>query len=464
MRHANPLRLISLPLGLATVLLLACQAAPPSAPARPGTPASSPTAANPESPANPDSPAAVAAATPSPAAAFTPAQLQEAVRNFADQYRDNLADVTNRIIRETDDPQLRLRAHLIKLDAATAMYDIAADPIPANAMVNAVVLVTLQTEVLKRQGPRLFPDHHALLLQRGELLQTEAFAIAARLMSAEQRTRLLTLCRQWADANPDQNDVAYVRLDDLPGVGGTSVTATLSNITSLPAQFMGKFIPFGQAGVAVSDASTLAERMSWLAPRLLILAHWRAEAIIYQTLSAPEVVSALAVADRFTAIAESLPDVLNQQRNALFTSLEQNENTLRALLTDAQRLTEQTSTLVNSTHATIESTTQLAQQLDPLLARIQSLQSQTDPNEPPSRPFDITEYNQALQTLQQALAQANNLATTLDDTTSPNALNNRLDALESRITRLIFIAAAAFLLVAILSLLAWRLLTPRSPK
>ncbi|MEM7625760.1 MAG: hypothetical protein AAF333_09030 [Planctomycetota bacterium] len=441
-------------------------AAPPTAAALPPDPAltngNTPplgpnTAVTPPPTPNP-APADVLPATNTNAAQLTPAQLQQAVRNFADQYRQTIASACDAIVvAADDDPDLRRRAQYTKINGATAMYDIAVDPVPASAALNAAVLVSLQANFLRDHGQQLFDQYTPQLLQRAEFLQREAFKICATFMNEQQSRDLLDKVNQWSAENPGVSDIWYVRLDDLPGTDPSETVAQMvDRFTDLPKRFFNKFNPFSidQAQTSVAEAQLLAERVSWLAPRLMILAQWRAEAVVYDSIANTRLPEALDLGNRFATVAENLPDTLDQQREALVRDLTENQPQLTELLTESQRLFGHADALL--------------QTADAFTARIQQIQETAyanerppNPDAPPARPFDITEYTEALKELQGAMVETNNLLLNANDVTSGDLLDERVTTLKSAARSVIWTAAAATLIVGLLLVLAVKFIPPR---
>lgn len=463
----TPLRSRS-PLVFLFALLLAvpgCQNTPTaetSSPDLPPTPAEA--TPGPDRSATPDRRDTTAPGPPPPGGKevkgeYKPAEMQQDVRNFADLYRQTVAAACDQIIvAADDDADLRRRAQAAKINGATAMYDLAIDPVPASAMLNSVVLVTLQTNYLKRHGEAHFGEHAPALIDRANFLQEEAFKICARAMNGEQRTELLNMANQWSEANPDVREFWYVRLDDLPGVqAGVTVTGLIDNLTDLPMNFINKFNPFASTGESVTEAQALAERMSWLGPRLMILAQWRAEAVVYDSIANTRLPEALELGNRFATVAEDLPDTLNQQREALVADLNDNQETLNGLLTTTEALAAEADNLFTT--------------VDQIMARVENIHTNSiaakandppkDPNAPPSRPFDITEYTAALVELNQVVNDANTLLTNADSATSEAALDARLAVVESTVRHLILIAAIAVLVVGLLIVLAVKFIPAR---
>ena len=392
---------------------------------------------------------------------FSPAQMQQAVRNFADQYRQTIATACDHVIVQDPDPQLRRRAQYTKINGATAMYDIAVDPLPASALLNAAVMVSLQTNFVRVNGQQLFGQYAPMLLQRGEYLQEEIFRLCARVMSNQQRRDLLDMINQWSQQNPDVIDFWYVRLDDLPGVRqGMSVTSVIGNLTNLPGQFLNVFNPFAKAQDSASEASALAERMSWLGPRLMIIAQWRAEAVVYDSIANTRISEALDLGQRFASVAEGLPQTLDQQREALVDTLQENQQTLGDLLAQTQQLTADATTLLQ----TVDHITGRVQDIQQTALEASADDPPPDPDAPPARPFDITEYTTALQELNTLVTDANVLLKNADSATTAPALQPRVDLIADTARNLILLTAVCVLAVGLLLILALKFIPRRQPR
>jgi methyl-accepting chemotaxis protein len=303
------------------------------------------------------------------------------------------------------------------------------------------------------------------LTERSKLLQEEIFRIAAGAMTNEQRIELLKLCNAWSDANPGRLDVWYVQIEDLPGMrNNISGTQIISGLTSLPSEFLNIFNPFNKTQDAASEASVVAERVAWMAPRLIILAQWRAEAVVYDILAATEIDKSFDVIERLTTVAEALPQTLTDQREALFKDLADNEGTLHTLLTDTEQITEQATRLVAEADTAVNSTTELLAAADQIVARIENMQQRAqgakadqpppDPDAPPARPFDITEYTEAIVALNAVVQDTNDLLQTADTATAAQAIGQRVEVIEDTIAKLIWLAGGVTLGVALAIILA----------
>lgn len=388
---------------------------------------------------------------------LTPLQIRERMRAFADYYRDRVATVCDRVASESADPVRSRRARQLKIDAATAMYDIVVDPAPTTAMINALVMVSLQTSTAERHGPYWFgPEAGQQILAMAQEIQAEAFDLAAQVMSQEQRQQLLDLVAGWAQANPDESSIWYVRLNDLPGVRGqVTVLSMVDKLTDLPAKFLGKFIPgVTDAGESASEATLLAERITWLAPRLIILAQWRAEILVHQSLGNPQVAQGLDVARRVTAVMEALPDTLDAQRAGLARDLEKHGETMTQML-------DQTDSIAGHTAVLME-------KLDTVVARVQTMiaaaaiaNAGRPQSDVPARPFDITEYTAALAELDATVQNASRLLEGVEHATQDDRLAQKLDVVKADLSGLIWQAGGAATLAGLLIVLALKLIPRR---
>ena len=362
---------------------------------------------------------------------------------------------------KTDDPAVARRVRQLKIDAVTAMYDIAIDPAPTTAMINALVMVSLQCIIAERHGALMFGnEENGEILAVAQQVQKDGFSLAARVMSQQQRQQLLDLVKGWADQNPSQVNIWYVRLNDLPGVNGqASVLEVVDSLTDLPGKFLGKFIPgVTSAGQSVSDVSLLAERMSWLAPRLLIVSQWRAEMLIFNSLDAPQIAEGLKVAQQLSDVAATLPDTLTAQRQGLFEDLEKNDEMVNGLLERTDSIVGHTSTL--ATH------------IDVILGRVQTMiaaSAVANAGKPvstePGRPFDITEYTAALTELDGIVKNANTLLSGVDSATQEERLAAKLDVVKSDVSGLIWLGGGvlggSIALAGLLIVLAVKLIPRR---
>ncbi len=413
-------------------------------------------------------------------------QVRSRLRSFADQYRNEIASACDEIKANREDPRLRRLAHQYKLDGTTAVYDIAVEENARQAVLDMLVLVTLQWYAAESHAERQFPQDHELIRERARIIKDSAWTLAAQVLSEKQRTDLLSIIDQWWTANGSQTEIWYVRITDFAGYGkGTAFEGVFGGVTNLPGKFLNVFVPIDDATDSLNEASNTAERAVWLTPRLMILAQWRAEAIVLDSLATTEVSGlirstneAVRVADRATSVAETLPAELGAQREALIRDLVENEESLKALLdetratiesirtvtADANSIAVEGQALLEATESALGTADTVVRSVESMIATAQQGGSDGDDaggsEESPGRPFDITEYTEALRSAEAALAEVNAALAKMETATEPDELARRLepalglsegfiDDTLGRVERLVIVSAAALALAGI---------------
>ena len=441
---------------------------------------------------------AVSAASSGSSQQLNSEQVLSRLRTFADQYRSEIASACDRIKATRTDPSLRRKAHQYKLDASTAIYDIAAEPDPRQAVLDALVLVTLQWYAAEANAVADFPEDHQLVRDATRIVKESAWSLAAQVIDEKRRAELLQIIDRWWADNAGTSEVWYVRITDFAGYGkGTPFEGAFGAVTGLPGSLLNAFVPVGDATATLNDAQATAERITWLAPRLMILAQWRAEALIFETLATTEVERVLEstnravdAADRATTLAETLPAEIATQTGTVLDDLAENQESIRALLEETRAtigsvdgLAATSTAVLSESERTVQAADQLAGSVDRLLVTWKEIQAQSaqrdaaeraaaDPDDEPGPPFNINEYTEALNAATRTIEETNRVLLNLQSVTEPNVLNDRLrevtDSGESFIThttarleRLALVAAAGVAGAGILIVLAFKLVPSR---
>lgn len=462
----------------------------------PSRPAGTPPAASTNGTAGTGSTAA-SPASPAPASGSTSQlnseQILSRLRTFADQYRSEIGSACDKIKATRTDPALRRKAHQYKLDASTAIYDIAAEPDPRQAVLDSLVLVTLQWYAAEANAVADFPEDHQLVRDATRVVKESAWALAARVIDEKRRAELLQIIDRWWADNAGSGEIWYVRITDFAGYGkGTPFEGAFGAVTGLPGSLLNAFVPVGDATATLNDAQVTAERVTWLTPRLMILAQWRAEALIFETLATTEVEQIIAstnravdAADRATTVAENLPAEVAAQTGTVLEDLAENQESIRALLEETRAtigsvdgLAGTSQGVIAESERTIQAADQLAGSVDRLLVTWKEIQAQSaerdaaDPDAEPGPPFDITEYTEALNAATATIEETNRVLLNLQSVTEPNVLNARLMEVTqsgesfithatARLERLALVAAAGVAGAGILIVLAFKLVPSR---
>lgn len=163
----------------------------------------------------------------------------------------------------------------------------------------------------------------------------------------------------------------------------------------------------------------------------------------------PEAKSALAALDRASLIgsttdqlAKSLPEVLSQQREALVSQILQELDNRRATVTavsgDIRSTLQAGTNTANAVHATVD-------MLDRMIEHEKV--GQAPAGQPSSHPFDVREYTQMLQQLDQTARELNTATRELGGVLPAvrTLVNETLDRLFLRIILLVFVCLLALL-------------------
>jgi hypothetical protein len=316
--------------------------------------------------------------------------LQLRVMRFADEY----AGRTNEALLDFQgSPEDRLRAQTWKLQQAQAAYSIASGPDPVTNALDMVVLTSLSRMVVddwpvtEHYGDRVRP-----LQEADRSLEQDAWGLVKGTLTDAQAAQLHDIIISWRRQNPGFRSVAYIRFNDLAKSTGARETAAEG-----PGKESSLFSVLGLDPLTALDPAVreiaqsrqLAERSIFYFQHVPNLIDMQAERFTDQFAAMPETKSLLASVDRVSLVGDasermvqSLPEILDREREALLAQLMQgfDERTGEiGALSDNVRSTLVAGTeTANAVHAALETAD-----------RINTKKAD------PSRPFDIREYGEA---------------------------------------------------------------------
>ncbi|MBN1476343.1 hypothetical protein JXA47_06290, partial [Candidatus Sumerlaeota bacterium] len=148
---------------------------------------------------------------------ITPAQLQSTLMAFADRYMARLSQAAGDVIAlNPGDAHLRLAMHSRRLYNCMAAQSIASGPNPEVALLDMVVLVTLDRivigDVIGAEQPGAVQ-----LKQTLSALESDIWAIAAAIMDEEQLISLRQAIDEYRLRRPGQREVSFIRFADFAG-------------------------------------------------------------------------------------------------------------------------------------------------------------------------------------------------------------------------------------------------------
>lgn len=357
---------------------------------------------------------------------ISPAQLQGSLMAYADRFLARIEEATDAIEQGTTDPKVRMLAHNAKYYSSLAVVTTAADPDPEVALLDLLAMITLERAVWKDGWAEAeFGPLAADLLKAHEELETEAWAIGAKLMTTEQLSALRALIDGWRAEHPDQKYVATVRFDDFMLLRDQNLRRRSSIIK------VNLVLADTDAATAeIRKSRMFAERALFLAGRMPMLMSWQAELLAYDLALSPEVQQSLAnatsVSDSIRQLSDdvkALPERIDSQIRTTMDQIDQREQAINGVVTNVREgLTEADAVAANldavvsnlsnvatETTAAAQALNEVVQSADALVGRYDKPGDSNAATQPDARPFDVREYTQALTELTSAAKELNAL-------------------------------------------------------
>jgi len=396
-------------------------------------------------------------------------QLQLAVMRFADEYAARINLQVGAFQQATDDPGERLESQSWLVSQATAAFTIAAGPNPELNAIDMLVFSTLSRMVIEdRWMGELYGRRAQGLLDEHRALEQRIWTYSSVLLSKSQTDELRSSIEAWHRENPLGRAVPFIHLEDFAFAtsetrpGGASSTSIFS--------FLG-IDPLSNLDPAVRELAQsrqLAERAVYYGQRAPKLISMEAQRLAFEFALAPESVRVIdsvaqigGAAQTTSELAANLPSLVAAERAAaieqLAAVLDQRQDEWQSLAVELRSALEAGGTTSDSVRETIAA-------LDVLMARFD--RRAAPPAGTPARPFDVTEYTEALrqlsdtaQQLKALLHQADSQAPALTQLSdrAGDRLASLVDHVYWRLVQLILVLVAA----SVLGALAYRAIARR---
>jgi hypothetical protein len=343
------------------------------------------------------------------------AELQRVVMRQADEYVGVVAEASDDFRSRVPTTEARDLAQHWKLLEATAAYINATGENPVVNAVDMLVLASLSRSVVEDYWVRQKFGAAALpLLEAHRRLETNAWNIAATVLSPAQQEEVRAMMQEYRREFPDQRYVAAARFPELAAKLGK---AGADEEVPKPGSLLGMLYLNPLAGLdpatqAIQQTRLLAQRISYYAQRMTMLWSWQAELTVYQLAAQPEsegVLSNLTQVAQSTRVfartAEGLPTLVNSQReaaiNQIFDRLATAQTNLLAELADENAKLHGT---LGEARQTLQAGSQMADSVNTALKSLDSFVRYVSPpqtNPVPatvdtnSHPFNVLDYGAA---------------------------------------------------------------------
>jgi hypothetical protein len=347
-------------------------------------------------------------------------RIDSMVQAFADRYAALVTGACDAILAKRKEPEIRLAIDRFQIRTVSAIYDIATNEDAYTKVLDLMVVVTLTANmaILEGYASDLLGDDAMLLAQPLQRGREDVDSIAAEVLRPDEQVELARLIGQWRDANPDIENLAFVRFNTFSESRGKNQIADARESSGLLA-------PISQAVDEVARGRLLAERAFYMAKRAPLLVSLESASIMSQLASMPELQKTLEIgeqvsqsADRLSAVAEQLPGQLDSSRDKLVESIERSSGVLSSTIGEYRRAVERTDELVGSIRGLSGSGKELVESLDSTAATLTTTLSAAervakvfvgDSPEvgPPHAPFDPEVYARMLVDIRGSLVELN---------------------------------------------------------
>ena len=351
--------------------------------------------------------------------------LQATVMSMADDFNTELSEAVY-LIQATPDIDMRTRwyAQGILCDGMGASLDIAAGPNPGVAMLDLLVLSSLQAWVAEKNWvANGFPKESApKVIQSFQKSRDKLWEKSSRFLSAKQQEVLRQLIGAWIAANSNQLIVAFVRVSNF---------ANDRNVLTLENRQLagGLLKEVNNVTLAIDDARLLGERLLWFMSRYPYIISQQAELTTYR-------------------LTDSLTKEIDTQRNSFFDRLaKERENTFKLFDEQSATLTP----LMSDFQKTVIETRLLSEEITNNIKTFDQLVARFDKEEKPDSQMTIQdvralvrETGETAQHLQSLIDSSNSM---LNSSNLDSAVNNANRLSVSLVNRILLGAAGLIVLI-----------------
>ena len=387
--------------------------------------------------------------------AVDPVEVQQTVLRFADEFSAAMVVGVDKLRRGTNamDPAEALQW---KLALDTETTSIASGPNPCADFLDLTVFVTVTRIVLEDHWqPKEFGPSVEPMLASCRAVETNLWLFAGKILTATQQVELRSAITSWRAHNPQPENVLGAR-----AVGFASQVA--GNVTAKPGSVFNLLALDPLAGMdpavrEIAQSRLFAERALYAARKLPRVMRWQTELLSLNTTRLPAVQQVTASVESFGRVADQLPKLVNDQREAAIKQIFDNlaaerTNLVAALAADDLKLRP----VLADLRATLDAGNALLQSSDSTIKSLDTFMGRFDAgtNAPPpvvntnARPFDILDYATTAKEVTTTIRELNATITSLDRAVPQiQRAGETFEAAGNRLLNRIFLLGAGLILL-----------------
>lgn len=347
-----------------------------------------------------------------------PSLLHAGIMRFSDTFAARVNEATKEFADKAATPEARVQALTWAINQTTSAYTIATGPNANVALLDMIVLVTLD-RVLHEEYlmPVVWGEADRPMVLAFQALEKDAWNVASTVLTPAQQTAVREALETWRQENPDLAAAAFVRIpafrdifklrpDEDPqkksGLGDLLSVDPLSGLEPAVRE--------------IEQTRQFGERTMFYLQRAPLILSAQIELLGLKFARMPETQSALQDSQRISQAAASiadtaakLPEELRAQRAGLVADLEHSQEPVRKILSDARATLDSGAQMSTALQGAIAS-------LDKFVGRFQENEPAAQPAAPaePGKPFDVAEYGLAAEKVGASARELNGLVTSLD--------------------------------------------------
>jgi DNA-binding phage protein len=352
--------------------------------------------------------------------ALTPAELDLLCGAYADRYAAAMISACD-ATAQVGSPAQRRQALRLKLEAVSAVYDIATTDDPLTKLLDLLMVVTVQSQawIDDDLAGQWFAAHDTRVVQAIRRQRQEIWTLAAQVLRPAQLQEIDWLVWEWRRAHPQVEAISFVRFGDIAAGAGRALAADIRSA--------GLLAPLDDALKAAEDYRRLAERTLYLAKRQPFLLAWHAELMADTVFEKNEIATLVKVADRMVTLAERIPDLIERERNAVITHFVEHRAAVEKFLADVRQTIDATQALTETVRGTVAEAGTTTTAATQTVGAVNDLVRELKPAPgTPSKPFDIAEYVVAAKELTATVRELTQVITATDSLIKSRAWTERL--------------------------------------
>lgn len=353
---------------------------------------------------------------PMGASGFTEQDLRSDISAYALHFQATVTAAADDILQESTDPAVDRAALIWKIRLVPLTDEALFASDPQVGFLGLYALAVAQQEYLVNgAGRELFGPQQHFAVEAADDLVAMGRTIAQRFLNDEQQARLNDEVRMLSQKHPIRG--VFVPETVQAVVGAITETGTLDWIIHYPMAPFRAVEGVESGAAAIREFNVTADRFSRVVASMPQRVRWNAELLSLEIERRESVASTVASfesmaesADRFSRTAQALPLELRTQLAALLAQVERGQGPLQKTLAEARSTGKEFQPVALSLERTAERLEQAGSAWTALLTEVQKLQAR-DPSAPPSRPFDIADYERTALRLAEAATELRGVVT-----------------------------------------------------